>query len=60
MNTLSAQHIGTIKDAAKKLTGSKRRAFEAQVALDYLAGNARKAERVFGWDRKTVQLGLHE
>ncbi len=60
MPPLSAQHINTIKDAAKKLTGSKRRAFEAQVALDYVAGSARKAERVFGWDRHTVQLGLHE
>ncbi len=60
MTTLSAQHISTIKDAAKKLTGCKRREFQAQVAIDYLAGSARKAERLFGWDRNTVQLGLHE
>ena len=36
MTNLSAQHIKTIKDAAKKLTGAKRRAFQAQVAIDYL------------------------
>ena len=60
MTTLSEQHLNTIKDAAQKLTGAKRRAFQAQVALDYLAGSARKAERVFGWARHTVQLGLHE
>ena len=36
MANLSAQHIKTIKDAAKKLTGAKRRAFQAQVAIDYL------------------------
>ena len=60
MTPLSDQHISTIKDAAKKLTGFKRRAFQAQVAIDYLAGSPRKAERLFGWDRRTVQLGLHE
>ena len=57
---LSAQHIATIKDAAKKLTGPKRRAFQAQVAIDYLDARPRKAERVFGWDRATVALGLNE
>ena len=60
MPPLSEQHINTIKEAAKKLTGAKRRAFEAQVALDYVSGSARQAERRFGWDRHTVQLGLHE
>jgi hypothetical protein len=60
MPPLPEQYIRTIKDAAKKLTGSKRRAFQAQVAIDYLAGSPRKAERLFGWDRRTVQLGLHE
>src|SRR5205085_9304700 len=27
---------------------------------DYLDGSARQAERVFGWGREAVQLGLHE
>jgi len=39
MTNLSAQHIKTIKDAAKKLTGAKRRAFQAQVAIDYRCRN---------------------
>jgi len=60
MTTLSEQHITTIKDAAKKLTGSKRRAFQAQVAIDYLDSRARLTERTFGWSRDTVALGLHE
>ena len=60
MGKLTKQHISTIKDAARKLTGAKRRAFQAQVTLDYLEGNPRRAERVFGWSRKTVQLGLNE
>ena len=45
MHGLTEQHISTIKDAARKLTGAKRRAFQARVTLDYLGGNARKAEK---------------
>ena len=52
--------MATIKDAAKKLTGAKRRAFQAQVVLDYLDGSARRAETVFGWSHRTVRLGLNE
>ena len=60
MNELKDQHIATIKNAAQKLTGAKRRAFQAQVALDYLNGSARRAETIFGWSRRTLILGLHE
>jgi hypothetical protein len=60
MNELKEPQIATIKDAAQKLTGVKRRAFQAQGALDYLNGSARRAEAVFGWSRRTVILGLHE
>ncbi len=60
MNELTEQQIGTIKDAAGKLTGAKRRAFQAQVTVDYLADSPRRAETVFGWYRKTVELGLNE
>ncbi len=50
----------TVKDAAQKLTGYRKRDFIAKVAEDYFAGSARKAETVFGWSRKSVELGLHE
>ena len=60
MTHLSEQHITTIKDAAKKLTGAKRRAFQAQVAIDYLNSKPYLAEKTFGWDRKAVALGLNE
>ena len=56
---LSKQHIATIRDASEKLAGSKRRAFQVQVTIDYLKANPRLAERTFGWDRNTVHLGLH-
>ena len=59
-DTLPKDYIATIKDASKKLSGSKRRAFQAQVAIDYFDSKSRLAERVFGWDRNTVELGLHE
>jgi transposase len=60
MTSLSEQHITTIKDAAKKLSGTKRREFQAQVTIDYLNSKPRLAEKTFGWDRKTVALGLNE
>jgi hypothetical protein len=50
----------TLKDAACKLTSSKKRAFMAKVAEDYFDASARKAEKYLGWGRQTVQLGLHE
>ena len=60
MISLSKQHIATIKDAAKKLTGAIRREFQAQVSIDYLNSKPHLAEKIFGWDRKTVVLGLNE
>lgn len=50
----------TFKDAAKKLTGNRKREFMAKVAADYFEGSARQAETVLGWNRHSVQLGLHE
>jgi hypothetical protein len=60
MEELTPKNIHTMKDAAHKLTGARRRALEAQVTLDYLGGSARMAETVFGWYRETVELGLNE
>jgi len=57
---LTPKTIVSFKDAAKKLTGDKRRAFEAKITNEYLEGSARKAERVFGWGRETVKLGQSE
>jgi len=60
MNELTEAMVETIKDVAKKMTGSNRRAFQAPVALDYLGGDPRLAETVFGWSRNTVRKGLEE
>ena len=50
----------TFQDAAKKLRGHHKCGLTAKIAEDYLGGSARKAERMFGWNRKSVQLDLHE
>lgn len=57
---LGALHLEDIRLAASKMTGARRRAFEAEMALKYCRGSARRAEDVFGWSRQAVQLGLHE
>ena len=57
---LDAKVTETIKDAAQKLTGYRKRAFMAKVAEDYYGGSARKTETYLGWSRQAVQLGLHE
>ena len=57
---LSTKIKSTFQDAARKLTGPKKRAFIAQVTQDYFNGSARQAETYMGWNRHSVQLGLHE
>lgn len=42
------------------MTGACRRAFQAQMTVKYCEGSARVAERLFGWGRRNVQLGLEE
>ena len=57
---LTGQSIATIKAAAKRLTGIRRREFQAQVTLDYCCGSPRRSEIVFGRGRETVCTGLGE
>src|SRR3954468_22096294 len=49
-----------IRSGARRLTGYQRRSFQAEVAAELCGGNARQAERRFGWGRETVEKGLHE
>jgi hypothetical protein len=57
---LTGRSIATIRAAAKRLTGVRRREFQAQVASEYCGGSARRSETVFGWGRETVCTGLGE
>jgi transposase len=49
-----------LQQGVNRLKGHERRLFMAEVTLKLCAGNARKAERRFGWGRETVDKGLHE
>src|SRR3954452_233296 len=49
-----------IRSGASRLTGYRRRSFQAEVAVELCGGNARQAERRFGWGRETVEKGLQE
>jgi hypothetical protein len=57
---LIASQIEDLKLASTKMFGVERRAFQAAMTLKYCRGKARLAERLFGWGRETVQLGLNE
>lgn len=57
---LEGPHVEDLKLAASKMLGAKRRSFQAEMTLKYCGGSARRAEGVFGWNRDTVELGLHE
>jgi hypothetical protein len=58
--SLSPSQIADLRLAASKMTGPKRRAFEAEMTIKYCAGNPLMAEAVLGWGRETVALGLAE
>ena len=58
--SLKASHVEDIRLASSKMTGSERRAFQAEMAVKYCSGSARCAEEVFGWSREAVRLGLNE
>jgi hypothetical protein len=58
--SLHAAQIEDLKLASSKMSGAQRRSFQAAMTLKYCRGSARQAERVFGWNRDTVELGLHE
>lgn len=57
---LSLSQIDDLRLAASKLSGAKRRSFQAEMSLKYCDGSIRLSESVFGWGRETVELGLAE
>lgn len=50
----------TILSASRKLTGFRRREFQAETTHKYCDDKPRRAEQVFGWGREAVILGLNE
>ena len=57
---LRPSQIADLRLAASHMTGPKRRAFQAEMALKYCGGNPLFAETIFGWGRRTVDVGLAE
>ncbi len=57
---LCPSQIADLRLAASQMTGPKRRAFQAEMALKYCGGNPLMAETLFGWGRRTVEVGLAE
>ena len=60
MKRINGETKSLIKDACKRLTGFKRREYQAAIAMEYFDGNARKVEREMGWGRDSVTKGLNE
>ena len=58
--SLLPSQIADLRLAASKMSGPKRRAFEAEMTLKYCRGNPLLAETTFGWGRHTVEVGLAE
>lgn len=58
--SVTPAQIADLRMAASKMSGATRRSFQAQMTLQYCDGNARLAERVFGWGRSNIEVGLAE
>ena len=57
---LTPSQIEDLRLAASNMSGATRRSFQAKMTMKYCDGNARKAERVFGWGRANIEVGLAE
>lgn len=42
------------------MLGEKRRSFQAEISIKYCNGKSRQTEEMFGWNRNSVEQGLHE
>ena len=60
INEISETLKSIIKNTAEKLSGFKRRTYIAEITIELLDKSTRKAEREFGWGRKTVEKGMME
>jgi hypothetical protein len=60
VHVISESQLVDLRLAASKLSGHKRRSFQAEMSLKYCQGSPRLTETVFGWNREAVELGLAE
>ena len=59
-NNVSRQVVDLVSRLIKSIPWPARRAAMGDVTLSILDGKCRVAEEVFGWNRSTVELGIHE
>lgn len=55
---LTGTHIEDLKAASKKMSGAKRRSFQAAMSLKDCQGNPRQTETVFGWNLIMLSWGF--
>jgi transposase len=60
MEIMSEKVRRIIKSASEKLTGAKRRAYQAEITDEFFGGSVRRAEKEMGWGRETVRKGMRE
>jgi len=60
MKKMNNEKKELIKEAVKRLKSYEQREYQAQIALDYFQGNARKTEREMGWGREALKVGMKE
>ena len=58
--TISEEVKKTFNETRDQLSGYQRRHFMAQIVENIYEGNARRAARELGWDRKTMGKALDE
>ena len=57
---LTPRQMQDLRLAASKMTGAARRAFQAEMTLQYCRGSARLAATIVGWSREAVAVGWAE
>lgn len=59
-NGVTPQMLDLISRLVKRIPWPERRSAMGEVIISLLDGKPRIAEKVFGWNRKTAELGLNE
>jgi Rhodopirellula transposase DDE domain len=57
---LTGSQIEDLRLASRQMRGVSRRRFQAEMTLKYCGGSVRKGEKVFGWNRSSIETGLGE
>ena len=60
MQKISDETKAIFRDAAQRMSGFKKRQYQAEIVLKYFGGSTRKTERGMGRGRKSVEKGLKE